>query len=106
VGLLPFGDFLPGVLLVLVTAVPQVEKKKSKNKERSREWWCTPAIPALRSQRQENQEFQVSLGYAVRSGVGVGEKEGKEREKKRKEGKREEGRKGGREGSRLCSAPS
>jgi hypothetical protein len=25
-------------------------------------WWCTPVIPALRRQRQQNCEFEASLG--------------------------------------------
>jgi hypothetical protein len=29
----------------------------------SRAWRCTPVIPALRRQRQEDPEFQASLGY-------------------------------------------
>jgi hypothetical protein len=30
-------------------------------------WWCTPIIPAVRRQRQEDQAFKASLGYIVRS---------------------------------------
>jgi hypothetical protein len=29
-------------------------------------WWGTPVIPALRRMRQEDGEFQASLGYVVR----------------------------------------
>jgi hypothetical protein len=30
-------------------------------------WWCIPVIPALEKQRQEDQKFETSLGYIVRS---------------------------------------
>jgi hypothetical protein len=30
-------------------------------------WWCTPVIPALRRLRQEDQEFEASLGNIVRT---------------------------------------
>jgi hypothetical protein len=29
----------------------------------SKEWWHTPVIPALGRLRQENHEFEASLGY-------------------------------------------
>jgi hypothetical protein len=29
-------------------------------------WWNTPVIPALRRWRQEDHEFEASLGYKVR----------------------------------------
>jgi hypothetical protein len=29
-------------------------------------WWITPAIPALKRQRQENHQFKVTLGYTAR----------------------------------------
>jgi hypothetical protein len=32
----------------------------------SQVWWLTPVIPALRGLRQENQEFEASLGYIAR----------------------------------------
>jgi hypothetical protein len=28
-------------------------------------WWYTPAIPALRRQRQEDHECEVILGYII-----------------------------------------
>jgi hypothetical protein len=33
----------------------------------SQAWWCTPVIPALWELRQEDLEFQTSLGYTVKS---------------------------------------
>ena len=39
-----------------------------KLKNRSRQWWCTPLIPALRRQRPVNLwEFESSLVYKVSS---------------------------------------
>jgi hypothetical protein len=37
-----------------------------KAKKRSWVWWCTPVIPALRRLRQEDSEFEVSVGYIGR----------------------------------------
>jgi hypothetical protein len=31
------------------------------------QWWCTPLIPALGRQRQEDHEFEASLVYRVSS---------------------------------------
>jgi hypothetical protein len=33
-------------------------------------WWCVSIIPALRRLRQEDQEFQGSLGYIARDHLG------------------------------------
>jgi hypothetical protein len=37
-----------------------------KNMETRQVWWLMPVISALRMLRQEDQEFQTSLGYIVR----------------------------------------
>jgi hypothetical protein len=41
------------------------QKCKCKKDAKSWAWWCMPAIPGLKRQRQEDQEFEVSLGYMV-----------------------------------------
>jgi hypothetical protein len=33
---------------------------------RSQVWWYTPVILALRTQRQEDREFEADLGYNIR----------------------------------------
>jgi hypothetical protein len=33
---------------------------------RPRAWWCSPAIPAFMSLKQEDLRFKASLGYRVR----------------------------------------
>jgi hypothetical protein len=54
-----------------------------------------PGIPALEGLRQEDHNFQASLGYIVMRSV-----EGREggRERRRREGRKKEGRKEGKEG--------
>jgi hypothetical protein len=32
----------------------------------SQAWWLMPVIPALRRLRQEDQEFEIRVGYIVR----------------------------------------
>jgi hypothetical protein len=32
-------------------------------------WWHTPVIPTVKRLKQENHEFQTSLGYKARPGL-------------------------------------
>jgi hypothetical protein len=43
-----------------------LEPEKVKNNHFSWRWWYTTIIPALRSLRQEDHEFEVGLGYIAR----------------------------------------
>jgi hypothetical protein len=53
-------------------------------------WWYTCIIPVLGSLRQEDEEFETSLGYIVRPYEKKREKKGKkERTEGRKEGRKE-----------------
>jgi hypothetical protein len=65
-------------------------------------WWHTPVITALRRLRQEDHEFEVSLGYVVKCCVNKKKrKEGerRERERRKKERGKERGRLGRKEGT-------
>jgi hypothetical protein len=39
---------------------PEIKKER---KKWNQTWWCTPVIPALESLRQENGDFEASVGY-------------------------------------------
>jgi hypothetical protein len=43
------------------------KEKKKKKKNQAGQWWCTPLIPALRSQSQQISEFKASLIYRLSS---------------------------------------
>jgi hypothetical protein len=44
-------------------------------------WWCTPVFPVLGRLRQEDCEFQASLGYTERLSLKKKKKKRKEKEK-------------------------
>jgi hypothetical protein len=46
-------------------------------------WWCTLVVPVLGGLKQENFEFEVSLGYVVRPWLAE-----QQQQKKWKEGRK------------------
>jgi hypothetical protein len=46
-----------------------------KKERKEARWWHTPVIPALGKLRQEDREFEASLGFTVRTCVCVRERE-------------------------------
>jgi hypothetical protein len=66
----------------LVRDLQQPQSLGSRRKVSSWMWWCLSVIPALRRLRQENCEFEGSLGYITKLYLQKQKRRGRRKERK------------------------